>query len=380
MLEKSYELGPVRPPSEAYSLLIRVTRNCPWNRCRFCSIYKGQRFELRTAEEVMRDITTAAEIAADIKVMARRGGNGDNLAEAAAAVVNSPPNDSYRNVALWLYAGGRNAFLQDANTIIMRTPELAEVIRFMKSTFPSIDRITSYGRSKTALKKSLEELVELQEAGLTRLHIGLESGDDAVLAHMEKGVTAAEHIEAGKKVVASGISLSEYVLLGLGGKDGYRQNAVETARVLSAIKPDYIRIRTLSVNERIPLNDDIGCGLFSKPTDDEMVDELKVFIENMTGRANLVSDHIGNLLQEVEGKLPEDKDSLLAVIGRYQAMDEPARLHFRIGRRLGVYTGLDDMDNPRRRQAVEGIITRFKENGRTLDDNLIGEMMKNYSA
>ena len=149
----SFELGPIRPPSEAYSLLIRVTKNCSWNRCKFCHIYKGQRFELRTVEEVKQDIVVAREIRDRIKAMAWKSGYGDNLEAVAAAVLSNPPSQAYANVALWLYRGGTSAFLQDANTLIMRTPDLVEVIKFLKETLPSITQITSYARSKTAAKK-----------------------------------------------------------------------------------------------------------------------------------------------------------------------------------------------------------------------------------
>ena len=126
-LTESFELGPIRPPSEAFSLLIRVTRNCPWNRCKFCPIYKGEKFLLRTVEEIKQDIRTVRVIQDRIKELARKSGLGDSLREVAAIVCNNPPNDAYRNVALWLYAGGQSAFLQDANTLIMKTGELVEV-------------------------------------------------------------------------------------------------------------------------------------------------------------------------------------------------------------------------------------------------------------
>jgi len=228
----SFELGPIRPPSEAYSLLIRVTRNCPWNRCKFCRTYKGEKFELRSVEEVKQDIREAKSIYDEIKELSRKHGYGGRLEEVAGMAFNNAPNEAYRNVALWLYAGGKSAFLQDANTLIMRTNELVEVIRFLKETFPGINRITSYARSKTAAKKRLEELIELREVGLSRLHIGLESGYDPLLQFMDKGVTAADHIAGGRKVVESGISLSEYVVLGLGGKKMWREHAVQTAKVL----------------------------------------------------------------------------------------------------------------------------------------------------
>jgi radical SAM superfamily enzyme YgiQ (UPF0313 family) len=269
-MTESFELGPIRPPSEAQSLLIRVTRNCPWNRCQFCHIYKGEKFELRPVEEIKQEILTIKAIQDKIKKIAREAGYGDRIEEVAAAILHSPPNEAFFDVALWLYHGGTSAFLQDANTLIIRTNELVEVIKFLKQTLPTITRITSYGRSKTAAKKKLEELIQLREAGLSRLHIGLESGYDPLLKYMDKGVTAAEHIVGGKKIVESGISLCEYVILGLGGKRMWREHATETARVLNEIDPDFIRVRTLTIKQGMPLYDEVKKGNFVRATDEEI--------------------------------------------------------------------------------------------------------------
>ena len=256
----SLELGPIRPPSEASSLLLRVTRNCSWNRCKFCHIYKGKRFELRPVADIKQDILTVKAIQDKLKEAALKAGYGGEVEAAAAAILNNPLSETHFNVALWLYHGGTSAFLQDANTLIMPTPDLVEVIKFLKETLPSITRITSYGRSKTAAKKKLSELKALHEAGLDRLHIGLESGYDPLLEYMDKGVTAADHIAGGKKIVASGISLSEYVLLGMGGKKMWREHATETARVLNEINADFIRVRTLTIKEGMPLYDEVKSG------------------------------------------------------------------------------------------------------------------------
>ena len=191
----SFELGPIRPPSEAYSLLIRATRNCPWNKCQFCAVYKGQKFELRPVEDVIKDIETVRAIRDEIRELAWKTGDGGRVREIAAAVYNEYQHDAaIRNVSLWMWAGSASAFLQDANTLIMRTPDLVEVITFLKQTFPELNRITSYARSKTAAKKTVEELNELKNAGLSRLHIGLESGSDKVLEYMLKGVTSEDHV------------------------------------------------------------------------------------------------------------------------------------------------------------------------------------------
>jgi len=375
-LTESYELGPIRPPSEAYSLLVRVTRNCPWNRCKFCPIYKGSKFQLRTIEEVKQDINTAKAIRDEIVTLASKSGSG--IREAAAAVYNNPPGDAFRNVALWLYAGGKHAFLQDANTLIMKTPGLVEVIKYLKETFPEIDRITSYARSKTASQKSLEELKDLHRAGLTRIHMGVESGYDPVLAFMDKGVTAADHITGGRNVVASGISLCTYVMPGAGGKKWWHEHAMETARVLNEINPDFTRLRTLTIQPRMLLHKDVVSGEFVRLTDEEIVAEIRLFIEHLDCHAEVVSDHMMNLLPEVEGKLPGDKEKIVAVISRFQALPSEERDVYKLGRRLGLYERLDDLNDIARRGEVARVLATIVENKERNLDDVLYNLMERY--
>ena len=378
MTTDSFEVGPIRPPSEAYSLLIRVTRNCPWNRCKFCHVYKGRKFELRPVEEIKQDILAVKAIQDRLKETSWKSGYGGRVEEAAAAILNNPPNEAFFNGALWLYHGGTSAFLQDANTLIMKTSELVEVLRFLKQTLPSITRVTSYGRSKTAAKKKLEELTQLREAGLSRLHIGLESGYDPLLEYMDKGVTAAEHIKGGKNIVASGISLCEYVLLGLGGKGMWREHATETARVLNQINPDFIRLRTLTIKQGMPLYDEVKNGNFIRQTDEEIIEEEKLLIENLDCQSNLISDHITNLLQEIEGKLPEDKDKMLATIARFQSLSPEEKQNFKLGRRLGIYERLDELNNLPKHNSVERAIQKLGHNGNQIDEETIYSLMERF--
>ncbi len=378
MIANSFELGPIRPPSEAYSLLIRTTINCPWNRCKFCNLYKGEKFQLRPVEEIKQDIKTAKLMQDKIKELSWKSGYGGSVKEAAAAVFNNSPNEAFRNVALWLYAGGENAFLQDANTLTMRTNELVEVIKFLKETLPSIKRITSYGRSKTAAKKKPEELTELHEAGLSRLHIGLESGYDPLLQYMDKGVTAAEHITGGRKIVKSGISLCEYVLLGLGGRKMWREHAMETARVLNQIAPDFIRVRTLVVKQGMPLYDEVKNGNFIRATDEEIIEEEKLLIETLDCHSYFVSDHISNLLQEIEGQLPQDKRKMLASIDRFQALSPEERANFKLGRRASLYANLDDLNDTRRHEAVEQMVKKYSKGSNELDEAVIYRLMERF--
>lgn len=370
LTDRTFEQGPIRPPSEAYSLLIRATRNCPWNRCQFCPVYRGQRFELRPTEDVIKDIDTAKAIADDIKQLAWKTGNGGQIKEIAAAIYSQGQYDfSIRNVALWLWAGGDCAFLQDANSLIMRTPDLVQVIAHLKKTFPELTRITSYARSKTAAKKSVEELRQLQEAGLSRLHIGLESGSDLVLSYMDKGVTAEEHIKGGKNVKAAGISLSEYIMPGLGGRKMTADHIEGTARALNEIDPDYIRVRTLYVRPGMDLWSRTETGDFELQDEDEVVEEMGSLIEKLEVTSELKSDHILNLLPELEGKFPQAKQDCLAAINRYLTLPEKERLNFRLGRRAGFYEKLDDLYDAHRYQKVDQIVNRIaKETSGTVDD------------
>jgi radical SAM superfamily enzyme YgiQ (UPF0313 family) len=373
-----YELGPIRPPSEAFSLLVRLTRNCSWNRCKFCHIYKGERFEIRPVEDIKLDIRTNRLVYDQILAMARQHGYENNLPDLAASIVNNADDHVSRNVGLFLYGGGETAFLQDGNNLIMPTADLAEVIRFLKETLPTITRITSYARSKTAYKKTVAEMKELYAAGLSRLHIGLESGYDPVLEFMDKGVTAAEHIQGGQNVVASGISLSEYVLLGLGGRKWSREHALETARVLNAINPDYIRIRTLTVNSYMPLYQEIQNGNFMQVTDEEIAEEERLLLENLECESHLVSDHSTNLFMEIEGKLPHDKAAMLEAIERFQALPAEERENFRIGRRGGIYDRLDDLNDPNKHEAASRMVDRLRGDETTVDEAKVRRIMQRF--
>jgi len=360
-----FELGPIRPPSEGQdrSLLIRVTRNCPWNRCLFCNTYKGQKFQYRSETEVKDDIDAARALAEELTAASWRLGLGGRMTNSVLSTImngNSefrgrglldPQEEELRihslvNVANWLASGGRTAFLQDANTLIMRTPELVEVIRYLKESLPSIERVTSYARAKTAAKRSLEELSELRQAGLSRLHVGLESGADEVLEYVQKGVTAAEYVRGGRNVVESGISLSEYVMPGLGGKRWSERHAVESARVLNEVAPDFIRMRSLIVRRGSALYQRVESGDFQLLEEDEVVAEIALFIENLNCQSYVTSDQMSNLLWEVEGQLPEDKHAMLDTITQYQSKRPLERLKFRLERRLGsylsVYGGLSE--------------------------------------
>ena len=346
--ELKFEQGPIRPPSEARSLLLRVTRNCPWNQCQFCPVYKKRKFSLRTVEEIKQDIETVKNIVDDVKALSwRLGCSGAVNNQVISSVFgDSDYSDNYRSVAAWLYYGTGACFLQDADNMIMKVRDLVEVLDFLRKKLPEITRITTYSRSRTVVRKSVESLKQIREAGLDRIHIGLESAYDPILKLMKKGVKGAQQIEAGQKVVEAGMELSEYVMPGLGGQEMWKEHAVETAKALNQINPHFIRLRSLRVPKRVPLHEKLKDGSFTMQTDDMIAEEIKLFIETLDGITSMVtSDHIMNLLEEVTGRLPQDKEMMLEVIRKYQALSDLDRIIFRIGRRGGTYRSTDDLEH-----------------------------------
>nr|MDO8078569.1 radical SAM protein [Candidatus Freyarchaeota archaeon] len=266
-----FEFPPYRPPSEAYSMLIRVTRNCPWNKCAFCNMYKGQRFSRRPLEDVKRDISMAADV----------------------------------------YGERPTMFWGDSNSIILKTEELEELLNHTYKVYPNLKRVTSYARAKTIIRtKTVQELKRLHEAGLTRLHVGLETGDDWLLRFINKGATAEEMVKAGRMVVESGIELSEYVILGLGGVERSETHAKETAKVLNQIDPAFIRVRTLVPIPTTPLYEVFEKGLLHLCSPLDVLKETRTLIAELEVNSEFLSDHVSNYLP-VNGKLPEDKDDLL---------------------------------------------------------------------
>lgn len=285
--------GPIyRPPSEADSLLVQATVGCPHNRCTFCMIYKnGPRFKIRSVREIKEDITTA------------RRDYGENV---------------------------RTLFFPAGNTIAMKTDDLCEICRFSKEVFPHLQRITVYGSSQYIYQKGLEDLKRLAEAGLSRIHVGLESGDDEILKRIRKGTSSREQIEAGKWVMAAGMELSLYVILGIGGRKRTESHARETAEVLNHIEPDFIRLRTFVPKINTPLLENIREGSFQILGPHEVLQETALFIRNLNASAYLASDHYTNYIN-IEGRLPEEKTRLLDEIASALKRKESAFRSFFVG-------------------------------------------------
>ena len=351
-----FEQGPIRPPNEAYSLLVRVTRNCPYNHCTFCPVYKDAPFSLRTVEEVKADIASMARIAEQLGP--HIGSDQASMGPLAHLAYSCP---EAMQVARFLATGGRTAFLQDANSLIMRADHLEEVLQTLRQAFPSLERVTTYARAHTVTKRSVEQLSRLRAAGLNRIHIGLESGSDEVLALVKKGVTAERHIVAGCRVKEAGIELSEYVMPGLGGRRYSAAHARETARVLRAIDPQFIRLRTVAIAPGSALDVQVEQGEFEPLGDIEIVAELRDLLAGLTDMSStIVSDHILNLLEQIDGKLPDDLPRLLALVDSFLALDEHDRDLFLVGRRLGIMRKLDDLDDGDARNRAEKAIQRLR--------------------
>ncbi len=349
--EQSFEIGAIRPPSEggSNSLLLRTTRNCPWNNCRFCYgvVFDRQIFSLRSTDAIKQDIDTVKTFADAIRSISLDMGCAGNITnEVLAEMVKTDPglqsNESFFMVLNWLYSSAGTVFLQDANSLIMPSDQLVEVLEYLKKAFPGISRITSYARSKTISKKTLGELRSIQSAGLTRLHVGFETGDDEILKAVNKGVTAEEHIKAGKKAKNAGFELSEYVMIDLGGKERSRQHAENTARVLNDINPDFIRLRPLRIRPDVPIFEDYQNGSFKLSTPHERLNEVKTLVENLNITGRLCFDHFMNgwyrnpsrtrtlFKQDYDGyKFPEEKAEVLELIELGLSMDESIHLHYK---------------------------------------------------
>ncbi|MEW6616433.1 MAG: radical SAM protein [Thermodesulfobacteriota bacterium] len=358
LAELSFEMGPIRPPSEggSYSLLIRVTRNCPWNHCAFCygRPYNHEKFKKRSVDDVKADIDMVSAICDEIKKLSRNLGYAGDINNAVGAVlIRSMPqlnnNHSFVNVFNWLYSEARTVFLQDADSPVIPTPQLVEIIVYLKEKFSTLNRITSYARAKTIFKKKPEELEQLGKAGLSRLHIGLETGDDELLWKIKKGVTAEEHIIAGKKVVEADIELSEYIMPGLGGRAMSKQHAVNTAGVLNEINPDFIRSRPFTPLPGTPMLDEYEKNKLELLSPHEILKEMKIMVEGLDVTSRICFDHFRNpayrtgtgglihlLKQDYDGyKLPEEKGAVLDIIEEGLGISEDSFLQPEYFIRLG---------------------------------------------
>jgi radical SAM superfamily enzyme YgiQ (UPF0313 family) len=269
-----YEDPVFRPPCEAGSLIIQATIGCPHNRCTFCGMYKMKKYRVRPLDEIREDLQ-----------MSRRA-----------------------------WSDPHSVFLADGNTIAMRTDDLLQVLDYVREAFPDVQRISCYGGARFIRGRKVEDLARLKEHGLQIVYMGLESGDDEILRMVRKGATADDYVRAAAKMRSAGILLSTYVLAGLGGRGRLREHALGSAAILNRMKPDYIRIRTLAFLPGFPLYEQLQAGEFEECTGREIAEETRLLLENLQVEgAEFLSDHISNYLP-LYGRLPEDKQKMLAAI------------------------------------------------------------------
>jgi radical SAM superfamily enzyme YgiQ (UPF0313 family) len=270
-----YEGVVYRPPSEAGSLLIQATLGCPHNRCAFCSMYKGRRFRPRPVAEVIEDL----------------------------------------DIALETYGahGVRAIFLGDGNTAVLPTDTLVAIGEAARARFPGLARITMYGSAKFLARKGTADWARIAAAGITRLHSGLESGDAATLSAIDKGVTPEGAVAAYRHVMAAGLELSVYVMIGVAGTERWREHALGTARVLSEAPPGFVRLRTFVPQPGTPWHERWRTGALTLPSAHEALRETRLLVEHLEGPTTLLSDHVSNFL-DVHGRVPHDRSALLAQI------------------------------------------------------------------
>ena len=269
-----YEGTVYRPPSEAYSLIIQVTIGCSHNKCTFCSMYKDKKFRKRNINEIIEDLNGARK--------------------------------HYTNV--------KKIFLADGNALALKTEYLKEVLLKIKELFPECERVGIYAAPKDILRKPMDELVELNRLGLGIAYLGVESGSDEILSTIKKGVDSKEMIEAGKKVMGSGIKLSITLISGLGGKERLMEHALESARVINEIDPHYLGLLTLLLDSKAEMYGEVEAGKLRLLSPREVMEETRELIKNLKLRDCVFrSNHASNYLA-LAGNLSADRDRLLREI------------------------------------------------------------------
>jgi hypothetical protein len=374
---------------------LRLTRNCPWNKCTFCTSYKGTHFGKRTPGEILADIETVHNIASELNNISGNIGQVTSTGKPSFDSVISKFMQEHRLlfdvnsaghelvnqrwqclsiVWSWLMSGAKTVFLQDADSLVMPTAQIVDILGVLRKHFPSVERITSYARAVTVSRHSLTDLKALKLAGLSRLHLGLESGSDEVLAHVQKGLTAQVQIDAGILIKQSGISLSEYIIPGLGGVALSVKHAEESVRVLNTVKPDFIRFRSLVTKPGMSLYDEIAPGIFRPATEDQMVDEIRHIVGNLDFGVRITSDHISNLLGEIEGTLPADRQHLLGIIDSYRSLPLSDRQGIQLYRRLNSFRAVTGGLEPELENEAVAALSIIRT-GRPLEESALANLL-----
>ncbi len=261
-----------RPPSEAHSLIVQATVGCSHNKCAFCNMYKGKTFSIVPIEQVMEDLAWA------------------------------------KNAWPGLI---RRVFLADGDALILPTEHILRILRYVSENFPECRRVSVYASPKSILKKTPEELRTLREAGLDLAYLGLETGNEALLKKINKGVTVAQQIEAGRKLKEAGIGLSVTAINGLSGTVGWEEHAVDTARALNAMRPDFIALLTLRIYTGTPMHQWIQEGSLTLPNPMELIREVRLFLTEIDcPGAVFRSNHASNYLV-LAGTLNGDREALI---------------------------------------------------------------------
>ena len=268
-----YEGTLYRPPSEAYSLIIQVTIGCAHNKCTFCNMYREKQFRIRKKEEIMRDLDECY------------GVYGPRV---------------------------RRVFFADGDALVVKTELLLELLAYVHEKFPYVERIASYGTAKDVLRKSEEELKALAAAGLELIYLGAESGDDRVLEHIHKDVTAAEIIAAGQKLKRCGLKTSVTLISGLGGRKGIREHAIKSAELITGMNPEYASFLTLRLYEGTQMNEEVKRGEMELITPDDIVEEMELFLTHVDSPGTVFrTNHASNYVV-LAGTLNEDIPDMLA--------------------------------------------------------------------
>ncbi|NWH04434.1 radical SAM protein [Desulfobacter latus] len=375
---QGYEQGPICPTNDAYSLMLRLIRNCPWNRCSFCPTYKKQKFSIRPVEDIIKDIDLVRTY-----IDRLRQENALPIAfdqeRIHSIYTNFKIRDrvAFNNAVKWYAAGMPSIFLQDANPLIMKPRDLFFILRHVKDCFPQIESIATYARSSTILQLPDGTLEQLHKLGLNRVHVGLESGSNLVLNRMRKGVDRFGHIEAGKRIRQAGIEFYAYVMPGLGGVDLSIEHALETAEVLNAINPDVIKIRTLGISPSTELAHWQLRGMFEKPGDAMIATEVRLMLETLDNiQSRIKSDHILNLFETLSGQMPHDKEKMIEIIDRFFDLAPKDRILYQIGRRMGFFKRLEDMDTSSRMDQVRIACKNYGVTPKNVDQILDRLMMR----
>lgn len=380
-LPYSFEQGPVRPPAEAESLLLRLTRNCPWNQCSFCPLYKNETFSIRALEHIIRDIETAYKTINAIKNACEESARlTQGVVDRMATSIPFVERPLFYAVLHWYSAGMKSIFFQDADSLIMKPADVIEILNLINRYFPEVERITSFARTHTLCNISDENLKTYAELGLNRIHSGLETGSDNILQLVKKGCTKEMQVAAGKKVKNAGIELSECVLLGIGGKNLTEAHAIETAGVINQINPPIIRFLTLVPPRGVELFSKTRPDAFIPATETDIAHEIKRFLENLDGITSYVESHnIVNLHQEVEGVMPGDREKMIGVLTTFLNLSDEERMVYQVGKRLGMFSRLSDVKDPGKFDIAKATCTQYGIHQDNVD-MVIREVMQNYMS